>query len=327
MSKLLINEYPILILPTLAKKIGLNEAIFLQQLHYWLVDSKHVYDGHRWVYNTYENWHQQFPFWSTGTIRRIIIRLEKIGLVQTGNYNRFKLDKTKWYRIRYENLEELLGENIDLLPDRAASNLDQIDTEGKNPSVRKTELMDDASESGINSGNPSPKNQDKPNPPSVQVDKTMRTKSDHRLATLNKPIPETTSKNTPEKNPDISNQNEECNAMENPFTFFEENGFGTISSFYHEKIQSWCEELSDELVLEAMKIALENGNRNWKYAEAILRRWAEKGYQSVHEVRRDIRSFREQRERDKTRPHFANRQREHEIPPKFVLDLDAGEND
>ncbi|WP_375293559.1 hypothetical protein [Caldibacillus sp. 210928-DFI.2.18] len=29
MSKLLINESPILVLPTLAKKIGLNEALFM----------------------------------------------------------------------------------------------------------------------------------------------------------------------------------------------------------------------------------------------------------------------------------------------------------
>lgn len=36
MSKLLIDDYPIQVLPKLAKEIGLNEAIFLQQVHYWL---------------------------------------------------------------------------------------------------------------------------------------------------------------------------------------------------------------------------------------------------------------------------------------------------
>ena len=36
MSNLLINESPLQVLPTLATYIGLNEAIFLQQVHYWL---------------------------------------------------------------------------------------------------------------------------------------------------------------------------------------------------------------------------------------------------------------------------------------------------
>ena len=36
MSNLLIDDYPILVLPKLANEIGLNEAIVLQQMHYWL---------------------------------------------------------------------------------------------------------------------------------------------------------------------------------------------------------------------------------------------------------------------------------------------------
>lgn len=35
-AQLLINEPPLQVLPTLAKTIGLNEAIVLQQVHYWL---------------------------------------------------------------------------------------------------------------------------------------------------------------------------------------------------------------------------------------------------------------------------------------------------
>ncbi len=36
MAKLLLNEQPLVVLPELACKIGLNEAIILQQLNYWL---------------------------------------------------------------------------------------------------------------------------------------------------------------------------------------------------------------------------------------------------------------------------------------------------
>ena len=53
MSKLLIEDRPLMVLPRLAVAIGLHEAVFLQQLHYWLRSSKTLEaDGHKWVYNT-----------------------------------------------------------------------------------------------------------------------------------------------------------------------------------------------------------------------------------------------------------------------------------
>ncbi len=45
MNKLLIDDYPIRVLPKLAELIGLNEAIILQQMHYWIGNSKHEYDN------------------------------------------------------------------------------------------------------------------------------------------------------------------------------------------------------------------------------------------------------------------------------------------
>jgi len=106
MSKLLINENPLLILPSLALKIGLNEAILLQQIHYWLVSSQHEWEGRKWIYNTYKQWQLQLPFLSESTIKRTIKSLEEKGYVISGNFNRHKMDKTKWYTINYEMLEE-----------------------------------------------------------------------------------------------------------------------------------------------------------------------------------------------------------------------------
>ncbi|MFL1422548.1 DnaD domain protein [Staphylococcus ureilyticus] len=105
MSKLLIDDYPIQVLPKLAEHIGLNEAIILQQMHYWLNASKHSRDDKKWIYNSYKNWEKQFPFWSNVTIRRTISSLEKQNLLFTGNFNKAGFDKTKWYSINYEVLE------------------------------------------------------------------------------------------------------------------------------------------------------------------------------------------------------------------------------
>ena len=105
-SKLLIDDYPIQVLPTLAKEIGLNEAIVLQQMHYWLNMSKHNYDDKKWIYNSYTKWVLQFPFWSESTVKRAIGSLEKQNLLYIGNYNKAGFDKTKWYSINYEELNK-----------------------------------------------------------------------------------------------------------------------------------------------------------------------------------------------------------------------------
>jgi len=101
---LLFNEPPLVVSPTLAEEIGLNEAIVLQQLHYWLQRSEHFYEGRRWIYNTYTQWLEQFPFWSEKTIKRTITSLESKGYIITGNFNKAGFDRTKWYSIDYDLL-------------------------------------------------------------------------------------------------------------------------------------------------------------------------------------------------------------------------------
>lgn len=107
MSRLLINENPLQVLPSLACAIGLNEAVVLQQIHYWMNSSRHVYDGRRWVYNSVPNWQKQFPFWSESTVKRALLSLEKQGMVISANYNRDPRDQSKWYSINYGALDVL----------------------------------------------------------------------------------------------------------------------------------------------------------------------------------------------------------------------------
>lgn len=104
---LLIEEPPLQVLPSLAKSIGLNEAIVLQQIHYWIRKSNNLKDGHKWIYNSMPNWQKQFNFWSLPTVKRVFRSLEKQGLIITANYNKAGFDKTKWYRINYEKLQHV----------------------------------------------------------------------------------------------------------------------------------------------------------------------------------------------------------------------------
>jgi hypothetical protein len=117
MGKMLIEESPLLVSPTLAKTIGLNESIVLQQIHYWLQvkesTGKDFIDGHYWVYNSYRQWNEQFPFWHKDTVKRTFQHLEDNGLLISGNFNTKKFDRTKWYTINYDAL--VLVQNASLV--------------------------------------------------------------------------------------------------------------------------------------------------------------------------------------------------------------------
>ena len=107
---LLMPSRPIVINPDLAYSIGLNEAIALQQLNYWLQETNSGLerDGVRWIYNTTEQWLEQFPFWSKSTLKRTFARLKSLGVLKVEKLNKSQRDMTNYYTINYES--ELLDE-------------------------------------------------------------------------------------------------------------------------------------------------------------------------------------------------------------------------
>lgn len=109
--KLLIDEYPLIVLPTLAAAIGLNEAIVLQQIHYWMPKSTFEHDGKTWIYNTAAQWQEQLPFWSESTIRRALNSLKKQGLIEVERLSPDRRDKTSYYTINYDKLAEKSEQN------------------------------------------------------------------------------------------------------------------------------------------------------------------------------------------------------------------------
>lgn len=116
-KELFIDKSKTLIVNTdLALVLGdLNEAIVLNQLNYWLginkKAGKNFIDDRYWVYNSYSDWKaKDFPYWSEKTIQRTFTRLENKGVVVSANYNKLGIDKTKWYTIDTEKLQELVDE-------------------------------------------------------------------------------------------------------------------------------------------------------------------------------------------------------------------------
>ena len=154
MRNLLIDDYPILVLPKLATEIGLNEAIVLQQMHYWLKKSNHNYDGRRWIYNSFPDWQKHFPFWSVMTIKRAVYSLEKQNLLYVGNYNKAKFDKTKWYSINYEKLEGMKRPSYQNDTTSVSKRNDGVYQNDTTNTRDYTEITTETTNNNILSGNP-----------------------------------------------------------------------------------------------------------------------------------------------------------------------------
>jgi hypothetical protein len=109
------DKHPLVIDKKLAKIIGLNQAMILQQVHYWLELNKknkiNFHENRHWTYNTINEWQEEFPFWSKETVKRAFNKLRDLGIMQVGNFNVYKMDRTLWYTIDYDKLNEYIRSN------------------------------------------------------------------------------------------------------------------------------------------------------------------------------------------------------------------------
>jgi hypothetical protein len=99
-----------LVQTSVARVLGLNAALFLQQLNFRLRTPSHVVDGVAWYEASYASLQAvDFPFWCEKTIARTTRRLEKRGIITARPMSRNTYDRTKWYTINDAALQEALG--------------------------------------------------------------------------------------------------------------------------------------------------------------------------------------------------------------------------
>jgi len=91
----------------LAAHIGVSEAIIVGRLHYWITKCGHGIAGKKWIYNTMEQWHHQFPFLSVPQLRKIFYKLRHQGLIIAEKLNKRNRDHKLWYTLNYETLEKM----------------------------------------------------------------------------------------------------------------------------------------------------------------------------------------------------------------------------
>lgn len=86
-----------------ALKYGVNEAIILYNIRFWLKKNKannsHVFKNRYWTYNSNIAFSKLFPFFNTRQVNYAIEKLIKSGILLKDNFNHSAYDRTSWYSI------------------------------------------------------------------------------------------------------------------------------------------------------------------------------------------------------------------------------------
>tara|TARA_A100000171_G_scaffold49930_2_gene60070 strand:+ start:303 stop:728 length:426 start_codon:yes stop_codon:yes gene_type:complete len=92
--------------PKYAKTYGLQAAVILQHIIWWVLHNEakgiNKRDGKYWTFNSVRKLTEYFPFLTQKQVRTALLKLEARGAIVTGNYNKFKPDRTKWYSVHPE---------------------------------------------------------------------------------------------------------------------------------------------------------------------------------------------------------------------------------
>lgn len=237
----------------LAVVLGVSESIILQQMSYWLEKSTHIIEGTPWIFNSYANWQKQLPFFCESTIRRLIKKLEDMGIILSANFNKCKMDKTKWYSIDYDALNRLQEKDDNLI----YANKEQMD-----------ETTDEESCSNL------------------AVDEINFTKPIPEIT------PETTPKDVVvgEKG---ARPLEGKVSFDEVINFFSSNIHlptpheGEKLRLLYEDLKG------GDLIIKAMEIAVENRVRTFRYIESILYNWMDLNLHSLSEIDEYMQNYKE----------------------------------
>lgn len=118
----LVSGVPLFFSPILAARVGLAEAILLEQVHLSLQEVKalessrpaklhrHFVDGRWWLQASYAEMQLTLPFWSVATIARTVRSAEMQSLLVSRHFGKSRGDRRKWYSVEYEVIESIAQE-------------------------------------------------------------------------------------------------------------------------------------------------------------------------------------------------------------------------
>ena len=92
-----------------AKKVGVNKAILLQYIEFWVDKNKAnqvlIYEGKAWVYHTASGFEEIFSYMKANTIAKYLVELEKEGYLHSSQ--NIEKGKNRNNRVKYYTLGDL----------------------------------------------------------------------------------------------------------------------------------------------------------------------------------------------------------------------------
>lgn len=284
-SRLLMKEQPLVVDRTLATLIGLNEALVLQQIEYWVniketSDKKgkrtikeNYADGFYWTYNTVEEWAEEFPFWSYDTVKRTLKKLRDNNYVVTGNYNEKAYDRTLWYRVNHEELIKLDEKNS------LGANCTNEETSG---------VQEEKSSEGL-------KTDISANCPNGKVQNAPMQKGN-----MPQPIPKTSTKTSTEISSSSSSKGETPDSI-HPLVELFNDSICELKKTTTVKFMKYVEKYDKEFIEALIAYCEERNAKSYSYFEKAIERYIADGITTAEDMAKSIENFKDENRTKKNR--------------------------
>ena len=99
-----------------ATKFGIEEAIIFDHIYFWCLANaskdinkyqlKTENKPRYWTFDTCAKLADKFSYMTPSKIRRVLLSLEELGLIISGNFNKMQYDRTKWYAVTEKGEKE-----------------------------------------------------------------------------------------------------------------------------------------------------------------------------------------------------------------------------
>ena len=114
-----------------ASDVGVNAAIVFERMVFWISHNKktgkNFKDDTFWTYSTQADIAEQFEYLTVKQCRTAIDKLIENEYIKTGNYNRHKYDRTRWFALT-EKGERIVQKSKKVVPLRANGKSDEGET-------------------------------------------------------------------------------------------------------------------------------------------------------------------------------------------------------
>lgn len=106
----------------IANEVGTTAAGVFYHIAYWVKENqkthRNYHDGRYWVYGSVKEMSETTQYYQTeNQIRKVLEKLLESDLLDRGNYNRMKYDRTYWYTLTPK--AEAILEKVEMLSNKS----------------------------------------------------------------------------------------------------------------------------------------------------------------------------------------------------------------